>query len=244
MENAVIYARYSSTGQNDQTIDGQIRIAREFAESKGYNVVKTYIDKAKSAWSDSEKRVDFQKMLTDAKSGGFQHIIVYKFDRFARNRLDSQMYKQRLKKDYGIRVQPATEPVSDDEGGEIYEMFLEWNDEKYSQRLSKRVRDGFDTSVAKGKFTGGVVIFGYKLIKEPVPNKPNSFESKIVVDEQPAEIVRFVFTQYASGTDKKEIARKLNEKGLTLNGKPFNGRSFDHWLVNSKYYGLYRLALL
>ena len=62
MNNAVIYARYSSTGQNEQSIDGQLRICREFAESKGYNVVKTYIDKAKSAWSDSEKRIDFQRM--------------------------------------------------------------------------------------------------------------------------------------------------------------------------------------
>ena len=240
--NAAIYARYSSTGQNEQSIDGQLRICKEFAESKGYKVVKTYIDKAKSAWSESEKRVDFQKMLADAKSGGFQHIIVYKFDRFARNRLDSQMYKQRLKKDYGIRVQSATEPVSDDEGGEIYEMFLEWNDEKYSQRLSKRVRDGFDTSVAQGKFTGGVVIFGYKLIKEPIPSKPNKFETKIVIDEQPAEIIRFIFEQYASGKDKKEIARQLNEKGLTHNGKPFKGRTFDHWLVNSKYYGNFIFA--
>ena len=94
--NAVIYARYSSTGQNEQSIDGQLRICKEFAESKGYNIIKTYIDKAKSAWSDSDKRVDFQNMISDASTETFQHIIVYKFDRFARNRLDSQMYKQRL----------------------------------------------------------------------------------------------------------------------------------------------------
>ncbi len=109
-------------------------------------------------------------------------------------------------------------------------------------RAAHRVRDGFDTSVAKGKFTGGVVIFGYKLIKEPIPNKPNSFESKIVIDEKQAEIIRFIFEQYASGMDKKEIARRLSEKGLTLNGKPFKGRSFDHWLVNSKYYGHFTFA--
>ena len=237
MENAVIYARYSSTGQNEQSIDGQVRICKEFAESKGYNVVKVYIDKAKSAWSDSEKRHDFQRMLNEARTKAFQHIIVYKFDRFCRNRLESQMFKQRLKKEFGIRVQSATEPVSDDEGGEIYEMFLEWNDEKYSQRLSKRVRDGFDTSVAKGNFTGGVVIWGYKLVKEPIPNKPNSFTSRIIIDENIAPTIKFIFEEYARGTDKKEIAKVLNEKGIRFNGKQFKGRMFDHWLNNTKYYG-------
>ena len=54
--------------------------------------------------------------------------------------------------------------MSDDEGGEFYEMFLEWNDEKYSQRLSKRVHDGLDTSVKNGTYCGGKLIYGYKLI--------------------------------------------------------------------------------
>ena len=53
MKNAVIYARYSSTGQNEQTIEGQVRICREFAESKGFNVVKTYIDKARTGTNDN-----------------------------------------------------------------------------------------------------------------------------------------------------------------------------------------------
>ncbi len=72
-------------------------------------------------------------------------------------------YKKKGNKD-AIRVVSATEPVSDDEGGEIYEMFLEWNDEKYSERLSKRVRDGLDTSVKNGTYCGGYLIYGYKLI--------------------------------------------------------------------------------
>ena len=241
-KSCVIYARYSSVGQNEQSIDGQIRICREYAESKGFSVVKIYTDKAKSAWADGDKRVDFQKMLADAPSGAFENIIVYKFDRFARNRLDSMVHKQRLKREYGIRVISATEPVSDDEGGEIYEMFLEWNDEKYSQRLSKRVRDGFDTSVANGSFCGGVVVWGYRLIKEPIPNKPNKYISKIVVDPESAEHIKYIFEQYASGTDKQEIARALNAKGVRYNGKLLNGKTFDKWLSNTKYYGHFTFA--
>ena len=128
MENAVIYARFSSHGQNEMTIEGQVRICREYAESQGYNVLTVYPEKARTGTNDS--RPAFQKMIKDAASGQFQYIIVYMFDRFARNRHDSILYKEMLKRDYGIKVVSATQPISDDEGGEFYEMFLEWNDEK------------------------------------------------------------------------------------------------------------------
>ncbi len=68
MENAVLYPRYSSHGQNEQTIEGQIRVCREFAESKGLNIVNIYDgDKARSASKDLEKRTDFHRMIEDAK---------------------------------------------------------------------------------------------------------------------------------------------------------------------------------
>ena len=97
MKNAVIYPRYSSQGQNEQSIEGQIRICTEFAESNGYNVVGIYPDKARTGTNDS--RPAFQRMIKDAASGKFQYIIVYMFDRFARNRRDSIMYKEMLKQE-------------------------------------------------------------------------------------------------------------------------------------------------
>jgi DNA invertase Pin-like site-specific DNA recombinase len=160
MEQAVIYARYSSQGQNEQSIDGQLRINNEFASGRQINVLGVYIDKAKTGTNDN--RPDFQRMIEDIKAGkykGLKYVIVYMFDRFARNRLDSIMYKEVLKR-YGVRVISALEPVSEDEGGEFYEMYLEWSAEKYSKRLSKRVRDGLDTSVANGTFCGGYLIYG------------------------------------------------------------------------------------
>ena len=102
MKNAVIYARFSSSGQNEQSIESQIRTCREFAENQGYNVVNTYSDKARTGTNDS--RPSFQRMIKDARNGAFQYIIVYMLDRFARNRRDSIMYKEMLKQDYGIRV--------------------------------------------------------------------------------------------------------------------------------------------
>ena len=235
MESCVIYARFSSHGQNEQSIEAQVRICREFAESKGFKNINIYTDKAKTGTNDA--RPGFQRMIADANSGAFQYIIVYMFDRFARNRRDSIMYKEMLKEKYGIRVLSALEPIAEDEGGEFYEMFLEWNAEKYSKRLSKRVRDGLDTSVANGTFCGGYLVYGYKIDLEPISGKPGKFIKRVAIKEEEAEIIRFVFEQYDLGKSKKEIADTLNEKGYRYKGKPFKGRTFDNWMVNRKYTG-------
>ena len=110
MENCVIYARFSSHGQNEQSIEAQVRICKEYAESKGLDVVNLYTDKARTGTNDA--RPAFQKMIADAKTGTFQYIIVYMFDRFARNRRDSIIYKEMLKEKYGIKVISALESRS------------------------------------------------------------------------------------------------------------------------------------
>ena len=90
--NAVIYARYSSTQQTENSIDGQLRECRRFAEYHGYTILAEYIDRAKSGTS-AEERTDFLRMIADAKKQQFAFVIVYRFDRFARNRYDSAHYK-------------------------------------------------------------------------------------------------------------------------------------------------------
>ena len=239
MENGIIYARFSSQSQNEQSIEAQIRICSEFAENKGIKIVNVYSDKAKTGTNTD--RPAFQKMVSDAQTGAFKYIIVYMFDRFARNRRDSVMYKEMLKEKYGIKVISALEPISEDEGGEFYEMFLEWNAEKYSKRLSKRIRDGIDTSIANGMFCGGKVPFGYRLEIEQAADNAKPIK-KVVVYEEEAEIIRFIFTQYADGKTKKQIADILNEKGFRINGKRFKGRSFDNWMTNEKYTGEFKFG--
>ena len=237
MNNAVIYARFSDASQNAQTIDGQIRVCTQYAEKQGLSVVKVYDkDKAKSASKETEKRKDLHRMFADAESGAFQYIIVYKMDRFARNRNESRIFKSELAK-HGVRVLSATENITDDEGGELYEMILEWNDEKYSQRLSKRIRDGLITSLTNGTYTGGACVhFGYKLTPTGKKGKKGDIH-KVDIDEQQAEILRFAFTEYASGTAKKEIVEQINAQGHKYKGKSFNVRLFEKWFVNDKYTG-------
>ncbi|MCL2540795.1 MAG: recombinase family protein [Firmicutes bacterium] len=237
MKTAVIYPRYSSVGQNEQTIETQIQICKEYAEKQGLIVLKVFDgDKAKSASKETEKRKDLHRMLAAAESGTFRYIIVYELNRFMRNRAESVLFKSQLEK-YGVKILSACENINDDEGGELYEMILEWRDEKYSRDLLRRVIHGLDTSVAKGTFGGGNLIYGYKKHKEPIYNKNDKFVVTVMVDDEQASIVKFVFDEYDKGTEKREIAEMLTAKGYRYNGKLFKGRTFDKWMTNEKYTG-------
>ena len=96
MNNAVLYPRYSSAGQNEMSIEGQIRVCREYAEKQGLNIIRIYDkDKAKSASKDTEKRKDLHRMFADAETGAFQYIIVYKMDRFARKQSNTFLHNHK-----------------------------------------------------------------------------------------------------------------------------------------------------
>lgn len=90
-QKAVIYARFSSDKQREESIEGQLRECRAFAEAHGFSIITEYVDKAMSATTD--KRPDFQRMVQDSFSKIFAAVIVWKLDRFARSRADSAKYK-------------------------------------------------------------------------------------------------------------------------------------------------------
>jgi len=98
---AVLYCRYSSENQREESIEGQIRECTAFAERKGYTVVKTYADRAISG-KKADNRPDFMQMVADSKACGFDFVIVWKLDRFSRDKYDSVYYKNVLKKN-GVR---------------------------------------------------------------------------------------------------------------------------------------------
>lgn len=226
MKNAVIYARYSSHGQQDQSIDGQLRDCRAFAEREGFRIVGEYIDRAASAKTDA--RPDFQRMIKDSSKKQFQIVIVWKLDRFSRNRYDSAHYKHALKKN-GVRVVSATEKISDDPEGIILEGVIESLAEYYSANLSKHVKRGQRESALKGHHVGGIPPFGFKVVNK-----------RLVADEEKAPIIRYAFEEYARGVTKKKIMEALSVKGL-LNGagKPLTLSMLHTALRNKKYIGVY-----
>ncbi len=224
--NAVIYARYSSDRQTEQSIEGQLKDCHEFAKRRGFTVIKEYIDRAMSGRYDD--RPDFQQMVKDAAKHEFQYIIVWKLDRFARNRYDSAIYKHKLKQ-HGVKVLSAMEGISEEPEGVILEAILEANAEYYSANLAQNVRRGMRESAQKGNSTGGTIPLGYKIE-----------DKKLVIDEKTAPIVRRIFESYAAGKGKKEIAEDLNSQGYrTRRGTRFTIDSFNAILKNKKYIGIY-----
>lgn len=223
---AVIYARYSSHGQQEQSIDGQLRDCYAFAERQGHVIVGEYIDRALTGRNDD--RPDFQRMLSDAKKKQFKYIIVWKLDRFARNRYDSAVHKAELKK-YGVRVISATENITDEPEGIMLEGLLESLAEYYSANLSKHVKRGMRECVIAGHYTGGLPPYGFKVV-----------DKKLVADENTAPAIKYAFEQYAKGVSKKKIIDDLNKRGtLSYSGRTLTLNSLQHALRNPKYIGKY-----
>ena len=98
---AVIYARYSCDNQREESIEGQLRECKAFAERKGFKLVGTYIDRAMSAKTDN--RPEFQRMIKESANELFDVVIVWKLDRFARSVSQASDLITKLIDD-GIRV--------------------------------------------------------------------------------------------------------------------------------------------
>ena len=152
--NVVLYLRYSSDKQTEQSIEGQDRVCSAFCKSNNYKIVGKYIDRATSASKDTEKRLEFLQMVKDSERKQFEAVIVYKLDRFARNRYDSAVYKNKLKKN-GVRVISATEIISENPEGIILESVLEGMAEFYTMELSQKVKRGMNETALKCNATGG-----------------------------------------------------------------------------------------
>ena len=142
----VIYARYSSDNQREESIEGQIRENTEFARKNGIEIVETYIDRAYSAKTDN--RPEFQRMIKDSFNHGFDVVIVWKLDRFARSRYDSAKYRAILRKN-NVKVVSATEAISESSEGIILEGMLEAMAEYYSVDLAQKVKRGMTDNALK-----------------------------------------------------------------------------------------------
>ena len=225
---AVIYARYSSDSQREESIEGQLRECTAFAEKNGITVLRHYIDRAYSAKTDN--RPEFQNMIKDSGKRLFDIVIVWKLDRFARNRYDSARYKATLKKN-GVKVVSATEIISEGAEGIILESVLEGYAEYYSADLSEKVVRGMTDNALKCKFNGGTMPIGYVI----------DAEQHFQIDPLTAPFVLEAFKRYDGGETISSIMNWLNEQGLTnTRGRKMTFNSVGHILHNRRYIGEFR----
>lgn len=225
--NGVIYARYSSENQREESIDGQLRECTAFAQHNDIQIVGEYIDRAFSAKTDN--RPSFQKMIKDSAKGEFDVIIVWKLDRFARNRYDSAHYKNILKKN-GVKVISATEAISSGAEGIILESVLEGMAEYYSAELAEKVSRGMKENALKCKYNGGGVPLGYYI------DESKHFQ----IDPSVAPFVVECFEYYADGMTMKQLRDELNMKGVkNRKGSKISIDVISRMLTNRKYLGEY-----
>lgn len=226
-ELAAVYARYSSHNQGEQSIEGQLSEAQKYAAACGYTIVQEYVDRAKTGRTDN--REEFQRMLKDTAKKQFSVIILWKVDRFGRNREEIAINKMKCRKN-GVRVEYVAEKIPDTPEGVILESVLEGFAEYYSLQLSQNVKRGFSKSAAKCQVIGGTRPLGYK----------TSPDKKYIIDEDTAPTVRLIYSLYAAGATVPEIISKLNKQGYRTNrGKPFTRNSLHSILKNEKYIGVY-----
>lgn len=221
-----IYARYSSNRQREESIEQQIEVCTRWAEREGLEVAAVYADKHISGTTDA--RPQFQQMILDAEIGLWATVVVYKLDRFARDRYDAAVYRRKLTK-CGVKLMSAQEQIPDAPEGVMLEAMLEGMNEYYSKNLSQNVKRGMYDNAAKCK-ANGVKLMGYTI------NKQGFYE----INEREAEIIRQIFTQFAAGTAKADVLAWAKSQGLkTRMGKEMNYNALRGIVENEKYKGVY-----
>lgn len=235
MKTAAAYIRVSTEDQIEFSPDSQLKAIRKYAKEHDLILPEEFVfaDEGISG-RKTDKRVQFQRMIGTAKlkPKPFDVILLWKFSRFARNREDSIVYKSMLRKQCGIEVISISEQLSEDKTSILIEALIEAMDEYYSLNLAEEVRRGMSEKFSRG----GVVSqppFGYRMQ-----------DGIFFPDETAAPIVQMIFQDYLSGVPVRQIARKLNEMGITSrHGNPFENRTVEYILTNPVYLGKLRRSL-
>ncbi len=235
MKTAAAYIRVSTEDQIEFSPDSQLKAIRKYAKEHDLILPEEFVfaDEGISG-RKTDKRVQFQRMIGTAKlkPKPFDVILLWKFSRFARNREDSIVYKSMLRKQCGIEVISISEQLSEDKTSILIEALIEAMDEYYSLNLAEEVKRGMSEKFSRG----GVVSqppFGYRMQ-----------DGIFYPDETAAPIVQMIFEDYLSGVPVRQIARKLNEMGITSrHGNPFENRTVEYILTNPVYIGKLRRSL-
>lgn len=234
MKTGALYIRVSTHSQDELSPDAQKRLLLDYAKANDILVSNEYIFIESISGRKAEKRVEFQKMISLAKTkpAPFQTILIWKFSRFARNQEESIVYKSLLRKQCNIDVISVSEPLVEGPFGSLIERIIEWMDEYYSIRLSGEVTRGMTEKALRGGYQARPPL-GYKIVERGKP--------PVIVPEE-AEIVKLIFRMYVN--ERKsffDIARYLNQCGYkTSHNKNFEVRSIDYIIKNPTYCGMIR----
>jgi site-specific DNA recombinase len=234
----VVYARVSSDSQDvDLSISAQLRALREYAARQGHQIIREFVDEVETGRTDS--RPAFREMIALAKTKPppFQAILVWKLNRFARNRVDSITYKALLKST-GIKVISMTEPLDDSPSGRLLEGVIECIDEFYSASLGQDVKRGMRENAQRGFFNGSRPPYALHKVGVQDGAKTRHKLEPDPYDSVPVKVVRRMFSAALQEAGCKEIAKTMNREGFrTGNGQLWGKTTVHKVLTNEAYCG-------
>ena len=227
--NAVVYARYSSHNQRDVSIEQQYAACEAFAVRNGFTIIEHYADRAISGRTDN--RPAFQKMLLDARKGGFDYVVAWKSNRMGRNMMQAMINESKLAES-GVRCLYVEEDFEDNAAGRFSLRTMMNVNQFYSENMAEDVRRGMEDNAAKC-MVNNLPPYGYR----------KGADGRYELDPERAPIVREIFERISCGWSICDIQADLNRRGIrTGRGTEWKKQSFGRILQNDKYTGIYRWA--
>ncbi len=235
---AALYARVSSASQDvDLSISAQLKALRDYASKHSYQIVREYVDEAESGRTSD--RPAFREMiaLAKAKHPPFEAILVWKLNRFARNRGDSIIYKKLLR-DRGIKLISINEPLEDSPSGHLLEGVIETIDEFYSENLGEDIKRGMRENAERGFFNGSRPPYGFHKVDVIDGDKTRHRLEPDPEGSTSRQVVQLIFNLALKGMGCKEIAKFLNKEGYpTSEGQKWGRTTVHKILTNEAYCG-------
>ena len=179
-------------------------------------------------------------MLKDSDKKQWDYVLIYKLDRFSRNKYEMAIHRKHLK-DNGTKILSAMENIPDSPEGILLESLLEGINMYYSEELSQKTKRGMNETRLKGNFIGGVINYGWSLTDVIDKDTNKKVAAKVIINEEETPIVKEIFTEYANGKNPIDIARDLSARGILNRGKYFRADTIYHILRQEKYTGIYRI---
>lgn len=226
---AVIYARYSSDKQQEISIDAQVRACQKFAVSNGLRVTHVYSDEALSGkGSETYKRLEYQRLLKDAASHRFDVILVYKYDRVARDLYEHASLDKYLR-DLRIELIAVTQNFGASTEAKIMKALTWVTAETYIDNLAVEVRRGKKERALKAEHNGGYPPFGYDVV-----------DRKYVINDMEAQYVRRMFQCAIDRVGFRDLIDEMDRIGMRgKRGAKIGYSQIYEILRNEKYTGTY-----
>jgi site-specific DNA recombinase len=243
---AALYLRVSTTRQaeHDVSIPDQKRQGEAYCETRGYQLVETFVEPGNSATND--RRPEFQRMIeaATAKPASFDVVVVHSFSRFFRDEFEMEFYYRKLAKN-GVKLVSITQELGDDPIHDMMRRIMSLFDEYQSKENAKHVLRALKENARQGFWNGSLPPIGYRVVA--AEQRGAKVKKKLEIDPLHADTIRLIYRLALEGEGSsgqmgvKAIVKYLNGKGIfTRDGGRWGIGQVHRILTRRTYIGEHR----